>query len=65
MSIVEGIGDDLIYAFSFIIFIGIISLAWLSSHVHQIYAPPTLFIIERRSHRRNGTINFTKITIYH
>jgi hypothetical protein len=56
MSFIEGIGDDLLYAFSFLLFIGIISLAWISTNVNQIHLPSTLFIIERRTHRRNGNI---------
>ncbi|CAF3880245.1 unnamed protein product, partial [Rotaria sp. Silwood1] len=54
MSFIEGIGDDLLYTFCFILFIGTVSLAWLSSHVNNIHLPTTLFIIERRTHRRNG-----------
>ncbi|CAF3740348.1 unnamed protein product [Rotaria sp. Silwood1] len=53
MSFIEGIGDDLLYTFCFILFIGTVSLAWLSSHVNNIHLPTTLFIIERRTHRRN------------
>ncbi|CAF1028994.1 unnamed protein product [Rotaria sordida] len=53
MSFIEGIGDDLLHAFCFILFIGIVSFAWLSSHVNYIHLPTTLFIIERRIHRRN------------
>lgn len=51
MSLIEGIGDDLLYAVGFLIFLGIVSLAWLSSHVTNIHLPTTLFIIERRTGR--------------
>ncbi len=54
MSFIEGIGDDFLYAFGFLLFIGIISLAWLSTHVHHIHLPTTLFVVERQTHRRNG-----------
>lgn len=54
MSFIEGIGDDFLYAFGFLFFIGIVSLAWLSTHVNHIQFPTTLFIIERRTRRRNG-----------
>jgi hypothetical protein len=62
MSFIEGIGDDLLYAFGFLLFIGLISLAWLSTHVNHIHFPNTLFIIERRTRRRNGKKNI--IIIY-
>ena len=58
MSFIEGIGDDLLYPFSFLLLIGIVFLAWLSTHVDQIPLPTTLFIIERRSHLRNGNLSF-------
>lgn len=54
MSLIEGIGDDLLYAFGFLLFIGLISLAWLSTHVNYTHLPATLFIIERRTRRNNG-----------
>jgi uncharacterized membrane protein YhhN len=55
MSFIEGIGDDFLYAFGFLVFIGIICLAWLSTHVNHLHFPTTLFIIERRTARqRNG-----------
>ncbi|CAF2040968.1 unnamed protein product [Rotaria magnacalcarata] len=53
MSFIEGVGDDLLYAFSFLGFLGIIILAWFSSHVNNIHLPATLFIIERRTRLRN------------
>ncbi|CAF1127897.1 unnamed protein product [Adineta steineri] len=53
MSFIEGIGDDFLYAFIFLIFIGIVCLAWLSTHVNNVHLPTTLFIIERRTHRTN------------
>lgn len=56
MSFIEGIGDDFLYAFGFLLFIGIVSLAWLSTHVNHIHFPTTLFIIERRTRRRNGEL---------
>jgi predicted CDP-diglyceride synthetase/phosphatidate cytidylyltransferase len=56
MSFIEGIGDDFLYAFGFLLFIGIVSLAWLSTHVNHIHFPATLFIIERRTRLRNGNI---------
>jgi hypothetical protein len=57
MSLIEGIGDDFLYAFIFLLFVGIVSLSWLSTHVNNIHLPSTLFIIERRTHRRNGSID--------
>jgi hypothetical protein len=54
MSFIEGIGDDILYAFSFLLFLGIISLAWLSTRVNQIDLPSAFFVIERR----NGNIYF-------
>lgn len=66
MSFIEGIGDDLLYAAVFLLFIGIVSLAWLSTHVNHIHFPATLFIIERRTRRRNGNLYIyihIKITI--
>ena len=57
MSFIEGIGDDFLYLFGFLFFIGIVSLAWLSTHVNYINFPTTLFIIERRTHRRNGDLS--------
>lgn len=60
MSLIEGIGDDLLYAVGFLGFLGIISLAWFSTRVNQIPFPSTLFIIERRTRRRNGTSKFTE-----
>ncbi len=56
MSFIEGIGDDFLYAFAFLFFIGIVSLAWLSTHVNHIQFPTTLFVIERRTRRRYGNI---------
>ncbi|CAF3026343.1 unnamed protein product [Rotaria sp. Silwood2] len=53
MSFIEGIGDDFLYVFGFLLFIGIVSLAWLSTHVNYIHFPTTLFIIERRTRRNN------------
>ncbi|CAF3247457.1 unnamed protein product [Rotaria socialis] len=53
MSFIEGIGDDFLYALGFFLFIGIVSLAWFSTHVNYIHFPPTLFIIERRTRRNN------------
>jgi len=53
MSFIEGIGDDFLYAFAFLLFMGIVSLAWFSTHVNHIHFPTTLFIIERRTRRRN------------
>jgi len=53
MSFIEGIGDDFLYVIGFLVFIGIVSLAWFSTHVNQLHFPPTLFIIERRTQRRN------------
>lgn len=53
MSLIEGIGDDLLCVLVFLVFIGIVSLAWLSTHVNHIQFPSTLFIIERRTRRRN------------
>lgn len=53
MSFIEGIGDDLLYAFGFLVLIGIICLAWLSTHVNNIHLPTTLLVIERRTRRRN------------
>ncbi|CAF0863277.1 unnamed protein product [Rotaria sordida] len=53
MSFIEGIGDDFLYAFGFLLFIGIVSLAWLSTRVNYIHFPATLFIIERRTRRNN------------
>ena len=58
MSFIEGIGDDFLYAFGFLLFIGLITLAWLSTHVNNIHFPTTLFIIERRTRRRNGNLMF-------
>lgn len=55
MSFIEGIGDDFLYVFGFLLFLGIVSLAWFSTYVNQIHFPTTLFIIERRTRRRNGT----------
>ena len=60
MSFIEGIGDDFLYAFGFLLFIGIVSLAWLSTHVNHIHFPTTLFIIERRTRRRNGEFAIAK-----
>jgi len=57
MSFIEGIGDDLLYAIGFLLFIGIIFLSWLSTHVNHIHLPTTLFVIERRTYRRNGNIS--------
>jgi hypothetical protein len=57
MSFIEGIGDDFLYAFGFLFFIGIVCLAWYSTHVNHIHFPTTLFIIERRTRRRNGNIS--------
>ena len=54
MSFIEGIGDDFLYALIFLIFLGIVSVSWLSTHVNNIHSSPTLFVIERRNHRRNG-----------
>ena len=56
MSFIEGIGDDILYVFGFLLFLGMIPLAWLSTHVNNIHLPATLFIIERRTHRRNGNV---------
>lgn len=56
MSFIEGIGDDLLYAVGFLVFIGIIFLAWLSTHVNHIHLPTTLFVIERQTHQTNGSI---------
>ncbi|CAF0771851.1 unnamed protein product [Adineta steineri] len=53
MSLIEGIGDDFLFVFGFLIFIGIITLAWFSTRVNHIHFPATLFIIERRTRRRN------------
>ncbi|CAF1631245.1 unnamed protein product [Adineta ricciae] len=53
MSFIEGIGDDFLYALIFLLFLGIVSFSWLSTHVNNIHSPPTLFVIERRSRRRN------------
>ncbi|CAF0774741.1 unnamed protein product [Adineta ricciae] len=53
MSFIEGIGDDLLYAFGFLFFISIVTLAWFSTHVNYIHFPTTLFIIERRTRTRN------------
>ncbi|UJR31589.1 hypothetical protein I4U23_019075 [Adineta vaga] len=53
MSFIEGIGDDFLYAFGFLVFISIVILAWFSTHVNYIHFPATLFIIERRSRTRN------------
>jgi hypothetical protein len=64
MSFIEGIGDDLLVVFGFLLFIGVVSLAWLSTHVHNIHLPTTLFIIERRTDRRNGNIYSNKTIIY-
>lgn len=58
MLSIEGVGDDLLYAFAFIGFIVIVILAWLSSHVNNIQLPTTLFIIERPTHLRNGIFIF-------
>ncbi len=63
MSFIEGIGDDFLYAFGFLLFIGIVSLAWLSTHVNHIHFPTTLFIIERRTRIRNGNIYIPFIRI--
>lgn len=60
MSFIEGIGDDLLYAVAFLVFIGIVTLAWCSTHVNSIHFPTALFIIERRSRRRNGTFPVAK-----
>lgn len=60
MSLIEGIGDDLLSVFVLLIFIGIVSLAWLSTHVNYFHFPATLFIIERRTRRRNGKKKQTK-----
>jgi len=57
MSFIEGIGDDFLYVIGFLVFIGIVSLAWFSTHVNQLHFPPTLFIIERRTQRRNDSKN--------
>lgn len=56
MSLIEGIGDDLLYVFVVLVFIGIITLAWFSTHVNHIYFPTTLFIIERRTRTRDGKL---------
>lgn len=55
MSLIEGIGDDFLYAVGFLVFLGIVALAWLSTHVNHFHFPTTLFIIERQTRRRNGT----------
>ncbi len=60
MSFIEGIGDDLLYAIGFLLFIGIIFLSWLSTHVNHIHLPTTLFVIERRTYRRNVNISIRK-----
>jgi hypothetical protein len=59
MSFIEGIGDDLLYTFGFLLFIGTVSLAWLSTYVSHIHFPTTVFIIERRIQRENGNFNFS------
>jgi len=67
MSFIEGIGDDLLYAFGFLVFIGVVTLAWFSTHVNHIHFPTTLFVIERRTRRRNGNIYLSismKIILY-
>ena len=56
MSFIEGIGDDFLYAFGFLVFIAIVTLAWFSTHVNHLHFPTTLFIIERRTRRRDGNI---------
>ncbi|CAF0823303.1 unnamed protein product [Didymodactylos carnosus] len=52
--LIEGIGDDVIFVVGFLFFGCIILLAWLSTDVSHIHFPTTLFIIERRSRRRNS-----------
>jgi hypothetical protein len=52
MSFIE---DDFLYAFGFLLFIGIIYLAWLSTHVDHIHLPTTLFVVEQQTHRRNAS----------
>ena len=69
MSLIEGIGDDFLYVVILLVLVGVISLAWISTNVNQIPFPTTLFIIERRTSRRNRTesrkINvLTTIIIY-
>lgn len=63
MSLIEGIGDDLLCAVGFLVFLGIVSLAWFSTRVNHIPLPNTLFIIERRTRRRNGTSEIHRVLV--
>ncbi|CAF0947533.1 unnamed protein product [Didymodactylos carnosus] len=60
--LIEGIGDDVIIVATILFFVCVIAFAWLSTYVNHIHFPTTLFIIERRSRRRNSQHDTTTET---
>lgn len=51
MVVIEGFGDDVIFAITCLFIVSLLIIAWLSTQVREFPFPANLLIIERRFRR--------------
>ena len=57
MTLIEGVGDDIITVLFICFIIVILIISWLSTNVREYQFPANLLVIERRSRRLYTTTN--------